>query len=389
MVRKRNTMLWFALCVFCALLLGCQPPSAPEITTSSPLPDAKVGRPYSASLKARGGERPFIWSGNPPEGLKLDRESGQITGSPDREGTFPFEVIVKDSRPPGRSTSKMFKLTVSPNVPLAISTASPLPSAGINQPYSTTIEVRGAEGKLNWSSTNLTDDFTLDQGSGAIEGTPERTGTFTFDVMVKDGTKQCATKRFVLGVLAILTDTLHQATEGQEYAPVTLQAAGGNPPLKWSGTLPANLILNPETGEIGGTPAAAGEFDVDVTGTDSSTPTRSVSKTFQLTVKPQDGGGCESHTVVMDNFQFDPANLTVRACDKVTWMHNQAAPQGVEHTVTSDSGIFDSRGNNPAARMLLGQSFSHTFAAPGTFPYHCVVHGAPGGGGMSGTITAR
>jgi Putative Ig domain len=289
MVTKKNASLLFLLGSFCVLLAGCPPPlpPPPEITTSSPLPNAKVGKPYSVSLRARGGERPLIWSGTPPAGLTLEPDSGQITGLPDRAGDFHFQVTVKDSSTPARSTSKIFALSISRNVPLAISTPSRLPSAGINQPYSKILETVGAEGELNWSSINLTDDFTLNQRTGAIEGTPERTGTFTFDAKVTDSTNQCATKHLVLGVLAIMTDnTLPEATEGQHYTQ-SLQAADGNLPLKWSGTLPENLSLNPETGEIQGTPARAGNFKFAVRVTDSSTPPRSVSKTFQLTVNPK------------------------------------------------------------------------------------------------------
>ncbi len=393
MVTKRNPSLGFFAAGFCALLVGCPTslPPAPEITSASRLPNAKVGRPYSVSLKARGGEGLLSWSGIPPAGLKLTPESGQITGSPDHEGNFRFKVSVKDSSTPARSDSEIFALTISPNVPLAIATTSPLPSAGINQSYSKILEAIGAEGKLSWSSTNLTDedDFTLNQRTGAMEGTPKRTGTFTFDVKVTDSANQCATKRFVLGILDILTASpLPAATEGQDYAPVILQAAGGNPPLRWAGGPPANLTLDPETGEIHGIPVADGDISFAVKVTDSSTPPRSVTKTFQLTVRPkQPGGVCTTHSVTMDNFEFTPKTLTIKACDTVKWEHKQGVPDGTEHTVTSDGGAFDSRGGNAAARMSLGQAFSHTFAATGSFPYHCVVHGSSGGDGMSGTIS--
>ncbi|MGH8488560.1 MAG: plastocyanin/azurin family copper-binding protein, partial [Gammaproteobacteria bacterium] len=81
----------------------------------------------------------------------------------------------------------------------------------------------------------------------------------------------------------------------------------------------------------------------------------------------------------MNNFQFTPSSLTIKPCDTVTWDHQQGA---IPHTVTSgDFGVgdagaqFDSRGGNPAARMVSPAKFSHTFSSAGTFPYHCVVHG--------------
>jgi hypothetical protein len=224
MVSKSNIRLLFFLVSFCVLYVGCgSPPPAPslEIRTSSPLPNAQLGKAYMVHLKASGGEMPLTWSGNPPANLKLEPHSGKITGSPDHTGSFRFEVTVSDNSTPARSDSKIFDLTINPNVPLAIFTQSTLPSAGIKQLYSKILQTTGAKGKLNWSSSNLTDDFALDPNTGAIKGIPERIGLFTFDVKVTDSANQCVTKRFVLGVLGITTDSpLPEATEGQEYSPL-------------------------------------------------------------------------------------------------------------------------------------------------------------------------
>jgi plastocyanin len=75
--------------------------------------------------------------------------------------------------------------------------------------------------------------------------------------------------------------------------------------------------------------------------------------------------------------QFVPKTLTITAGTTVTWTNNG----GMTHSVTADDGSYDSGNLSP------GQSFSHTYTTPGTYPYYCVFHGAPGGVGMSGTIT--
>jgi plastocyanin len=51
------------------------------------------------------------------------------------------------------------------------------------------------------------------------------------------------------------------------------------------------------------------------------------------------------------------------------------------HSVTSDTSVFDS------GIESMPFQFEHTFSELGTFPYHCILHGGPGGQGMSGTIT--
>jgi FtsP/CotA-like multicopper oxidase with cupredoxin domain len=73
---------------------------------------------------------------------------------------------------------------------------------------------------------------------------------------------------------------------------------------------------------------------------------------------------------------FDPVTLMINAGDTVTWKWDDSD----FHTVSSDTGVWDSgvhSGGPPFA------TFSRTFATPGTFPYHCNVHGPS----MHGTIT--
>jgi plastocyanin len=68
--------------------------------------------------------------------------------------------------------------------------------------------------------------------------------------------------------------------------------------------------------------------------------------------------------VAIQNFAFSPAKSRIAVGDTVRWTNNDTAP----HTSTSDSGIWNS-GN-----LSHGQTYSHVFTSPGTFPYHCAVH---------------
>lgn len=82
-----------------------------------------------------------------------------------------------------------------------------------------------------------------------------------------------------------------------------------------------------------------------------------------------------------DNF-YTPQALTVVQGTTLVWTNNG----GSNHTVTSDTGVFDS-GIDPANFIHSGQQYSFTFTTPGTYPYFCYLHGAAGGVGQSGTIT--
>lgn len=79
--------------------------------------------------------------------------------------------------------------------------------------------------------------------------------------------------------------------------------------------------------------------------------------------------------------RFEPADLTVSVGDTVNWYW----PEGsVNHNVVPDDGNAPPTSGAPADYPKF---LSFTFASPGTYHYHCAVHGEPGGVGMSGTVT--
>jgi len=67
--------------------------------------------------------------------------------------------------------------------------------------------------------------------------------------------------------------------------------------------------------------------------------------------------------VSIQNMAFNPATLTVPVNTTVKWTNMD----GYTHTVTSDSGLFNSTINS-------GGTFSYRFTAAGTYPYHCTIH---------------
>ncbi len=78
----------------------------------------------------------------------------------------------------------------------------------------------------------------------------------------------------------------------------------------------------------------------------------------------------------IEDFRFNPPVLVVRAGATVKF----ANKDDVQHTATSDTGVWDS------GYLDKGQEFYFTFSEPGEYPYYCIPHGGPGGQGMSGTI---
>jgi plastocyanin len=123
---------------------------------------------------------------------------------------------------------------------------------------------------------------------------------------------------------------------------------GGSPPP----TAPP-----PATGTTGGTPAAP-------SGGAASTPV-------------------EGTTVTVRNNSFGPGNLAVQIGGTVTWTWDSCGDDGyggqscVSHDVTFAQG--------GGSRVQGSGSYSRTFAAAGTYPYQCSIHGSA----MSGQVVVR
>jgi plastocyanin len=76
--------------------------------------------------------------------------------------------------------------------------------------------------------------------------------------------------------------------------------------------------------------------------------------------------GCQAGDVgvSIDGYAFSPALVTVAPGTTVCWTNRQS----VSHTVTSDTGAFDS------GSLPLDGTFRMTFTAEGSFAYHCEPH---------------
>ena len=68
--------------------------------------------------------------------------------------------------------------------------------------------------------------------------------------------------------------------------------------------------------------------------------------------------------IAIQGFAFNPANITVLKGTSVIWTNNDVDA----HTVTSDTGVFDS------GTLNQGNTFEFMFNDTGTFKYHCTLH---------------
>jgi plastocyanin len=84
-------------------------------------------------------------------------------------------------------------------------------------------------------------------------------------------------------------------------------------------------------------------------------------------LRHHDADAAEANAVTIDNYQFAPAMLTVRAGTTVTWVNQDSDI----HSVVADDGdpvMFKSAG------LDTDDKFTFTFAKAGTYLYHCSLH---------------
>jgi plastocyanin len=91
-----------------------------------------------------------------------------------------------------------------------------------------------------------------------------------------------------------------------------------------------------------------------------------------LTPKASAPKSAASGVVTIKNIAYNPAQITIRAGETVTWRFDDAP---TPHTVTANDHSFDS------GTMTTGQ-FSRRFDTPGTYSYMCLVHPTQ----MTGTV---
>src|SRR6266550_549335 len=261
-----------------------QPNPNPLTITTSSLHDGQVQQSYQATILVSGGSALYSWSivaGSLPTGLTLNSATGQITGTPNQSGTFPFTAQVKDSLNATATTN--LSIAISPSALAVMTTSLPNGVVGVAYP-ATNLTASGGTPPYAWNVTTAATSFppglTL-SSTGQITGTPTAAATYNFTVQVKDSQNATATANLSILVnpgptLLTITTTSSQLPTGAvstTYPATNLTASGGTPPYAWTlasaaSTFPGGLTLG-RLGGISGTATTAGTYNFTVQVTDS------------------------------------------------------------------------------------------------------------------------
>ena len=275
----------------------------PLSIATTALPRGSVGASYTASLAETGGVSPYTWSitsGSLPSGLTLNPATGAITGTP-ATGTgsttgqpYLLTLKVTDSGTPQQTKTFSPSLTIYNGV--IITTASPVNTAFVEQPYTYTVQAVGGLAPYTWLYTSLPSWLSVTPSTGltsAISGTPTAPATAaTFTVQVTDANGVHNSVNLNIAVSTLLTFpavNLPNGVVSTAYSTSLLAAGGGTTPFTYSlvsgaGSLPAGLTLNPSSGAISGTPATAGTSNFSVKVADSSIPPQTHTQALSVTI---------------------------------------------------------------------------------------------------------
>jgi lysophospholipase L1-like esterase len=256
---------------------------------------------YEDAIDTSGGLAPYryaVTSGQLPRGLSLDAASGSITGAATAAGAYPFVVTVADSATPTPSeVSQGFTIAVAdPPTGAAMTVYDTVGGATVGTPYGANIVPDGGIEPYSFQAQagSLPNGVTLDPASGTLSGVPKKTGTYSATITVTDSsapTPQSASDSFSIIVnepnpLAIATSSLPDGSAGSSYV-APIEAVGGTGPYSYAitnGALPSGLGLDPASGNITGTPAAAVDADFTVTATDSSVGIETANASLSLKI---------------------------------------------------------------------------------------------------------
>ncbi|MCK6544717.1 putative Ig domain-containing protein [Myxococcota bacterium] len=233
--------------------LVVHPTGAPLAIVDTPIAPGALGSAYEQRVVAAGGEPPYVWTvaddAALPPGLDLARD-GIIFGLPTRLGEYTFELVVEDRT--GATATRTIEISVTPPVNVLVLEA-PVPAAKVGEPYEHTFEATGGVPPYRWEATTSLPPGMRITSDGQLTGTPTDVGRWPFRLQATDatsvGNRDTLLIPFVVeddGALSITTTTLPDVTLRKRYE-VTLEAAGGTPPLVWSlvpgDALPSGFFL--------------------------------------------------------------------------------------------------------------------------------------------------
>ena len=298
----------------------------------------------SVTPTVTGGGPIITWEVHPslPTGLTIDSSTGEIGGTPSVISVFTTYTVYANNT--GGSASTTIDITVNDIIPSSI-TYSQTSFTETKGTAMTSVTPSSSGGPVvTWEiHPSLPSGLSIDSSTGEISGTPTVLSTFTTYTVYANNTGGSANTNIDITVIDVppssigYTNSPFSLTKDSAFSSGIPSSSGG-PATSWSvsPTLPNGLSIDPNTGEISGTPdtiTSSGTYTVTATntgGSDSVTITIEVNDVIPSNVAYNPNTFVETKGTAMTS-----VTPTANGGDVTSWAIYPSLPGGISIDATT------------------------------------------------------